>query len=262
MLFVSLALLTLAGVLTARRLWLGTGAVVAIWLATGAQGFVRATLPSVLGGLAAFGGAVGNGVAASAQASASQRLVSVMGRAEVAVVVVLAVAGVVARLRRGRFDTAAVVLAVAPVAILVGGSYGGEAIFRVYLFALPFLAYLAASACYPTPGPSRSRPAVLVVAVSFVVMTGFLFGYFGKEGWAHFSTGEVRAAETVFGSAPAHSLVVDGTGDYPIGFANVENVTYLHLVGEPPRSIAALLAAPEPTLYDWLADTSYAAVTS
>ena len=90
------------------------------------------------------------------------------------------------------------------------------------------------------------------------MMSGFLFGYFGKEQWAHFSVGEVRAAEAVFAAAPPHSLVVDGTGDYPIGFANFENVVALHLSAEPPASIAELLAAPEPLLYTWLEDSRYA----
>lgn len=256
-LVVALVLVGLAGGLTVRWLPLAVAAVVVSWLVTGAQGYMRATLPSILGGLTSLSGTVDQSLSKSAHASASQHLVSMMGRGEVAVIVAVAVVGLLRRVRGGRWDATAVVLALAPVAILVGGSYGGEAVFRVYFFALPFLAYLAAACCYPTPEHRRRASAGLALVVSFATLTGFLFGYYGKEQWAHFSIGELHAAETVLEDAPPRSLVVDGTGDYPIGFANFENVTYLHLSAEPADSIAALLAAPEPFLYSWLTDSRY-----
>ena len=167
-------------------------------------------------------------------------------------IAVVALAGLGRRIRNGRWDATAAVLAVAPVAILAGGAYGGEAVFRVYLFALPFLVFFAAACCYPTRAHERARSAVLAVLVSAITLTGFLFGYFGKEQWTHFTVGEA-----VFDGAPPRSLVVDGSGDYPVGFANFEHVTYLDLVSEPPAEIDALLAAPEPFLYGWLTDARY-----
>ena len=257
-LVVAVGLVGLTGGIVARRLPFAVAAVVGAWLVTGALGYMRVTLPSILGGITTLGGTVDQSLAKSAHASASQHLVALAGRGEVAVVALVACAGVARRARTGRWDRTALVLAVAPAAILAGGSYGGEAAFRVYFFALPFLAFLAAACCYPSRGRRGVAASVFMVAVSAVTLTGFLFGYFGKEEWSHFSLDEVRAAETVFGAAPAHSLVVDGTGDYPIGFANFENVTYLHIAAEPADSVARLLAAPEPVLYGWLSDTRYA----
>lgn len=258
--FVLVAALVLVGVIGGLRTrWLpvAVGGVVALWLATGALGYVRATLPSLLGGLMSLGGTVDQSLSKSAHASTSQHLVSMMGRGEVVVIVVVALAGLFGRWRRGGRDGTVVALAVAPVLILAGGPYGGEAVFRVYFFALPFLSFLAATACYPGPEHRRRASAALVFVVSLVTLSGFLFGYYGKEQWAHFSVGELRAAETVFANAPPGSLVVDGTGDYPIGFANFENVTYLHLAAESASSVTALLGAPEPVLYGWLTDSRY-----
>ncbi len=256
-LVVALVLVAFVGGLAHRRLALWVAAVVTAWLVTGALGYMRASLPSFLAGLTSLGGTVDQSLSKSAHASSSQHLVSLLGRLEVVVVVLAAVAGFWRRIRRGRWDATIAALALAPLAILAGGAYGGEAVFRVYFFALPFLAYFAAACCYPTPEQRNRYSSVLAVAVSAVMVTGFMFGYFGKEQWAHFSVGEMRAAETVFDGAPPGSLVVDGTGDYPIGFANFEHVTYLHLSAEPAASVATLLAAPEPFLYSWLTDTHY-----
>ena len=250
-------LLALARALRLRTLPVAVIAIVALWSATGALGYMRASLPSILRGLGTLGGTVDQSLSKTAHANASQHLVSTIGRGEVAVIAVVALAGLGRRIRNGRWDATAAVLAVAPVAILAGGAYGGEAVFRVYLFALPFLVFFAAACCYPTRAHERARSAVLAVLVSAITLTGFLFGYFGKEQWTHFTVGEVRAAEAVFDGAPPRSLVVDGSGDYPVGFANFEHVTYLDLVSEPPAEIDALLAAPEPFLYGWLTDARY-----
>ncbi len=257
-LVVGVVLVGLSGALASRRVVVAVAVVVVAWLATGALGYMRAELPSILGGLTSLGGTVDQSLSKSAHASTSQHIVSLMGRIEVLVVVGVALAGSARRIRNGRWDATAITLAAAPLAIVAGGAYGGEAVFRVYFFALPFLAYLAGAFCYPTPGYRSARSAALATVVSIAMMSGFLFGYFGKEQWAHFSLGEMRAAAAVLAAAPPHSLVVDGTGDYPIGFAAFENVTYLHLAAEPPASIAELLAAPEPFLYTWLEDARYA----
>ncbi len=257
-LIVAVLLIALVRGLTVRRLPLAVAGVVLLWLATGALGYMRVTLPSIIDGLVTLGGTVDQSLSKSSHAGASQHLVSLVGRSEVAVIAGVALVGVVRRVRHGRWDATAILLALAPVAILVGGSYGGEAVFRVYLFALPFLAYLAAACCYPTPAHGRALSAVIVFVVSLATLTGFLFGYYGKEAWTHFSIRELYAAQTVFVDAPPRSLVVDGAGDYPIGFAHFENVTYLHLSAESPASISTLLAAPEPVLYGWLSDARYA----
>jgi hypothetical protein len=182
--------------------------------------------------------------------------VSVMGRAEVALIAVLAVAGLLRRLRNGRWDLPAALLAIAPVSIVFGSAYGGEATFRVYLFALPFLAFFAAAFCYPTRHDHR-RAAPIALVVSAVLITATLFAYYGKEEWAHFSPSEERAAAYLYSVAPTNSVVVEGVEDYPTRFRRVGEITYVTLAAEPPRSSDSVLTDPVGVLYSWLTDRRY-----
>jgi hypothetical protein len=83
----------------------------------------------------------------------------------------------VALRRRDRQSWALVVAAASPVGLLLGSSYGNEGIFRVALFALPWLAILAA---YLLPEPGRRfwslsfHPArtVAVLALTMVNVIG------------------------------------------------------------------------------------------
>lgn len=82
------------------------------------------------------------------------------GPAVMLAVGLLAAAGVVVQWRRGAVSVGALVLAASPVLILGGSSYGSEAVFRVYLYALPWLAFLAAHVLVPAVVPGhRAAPA-------------------------------------------------------------------------------------------------------
>jgi hypothetical protein len=77
---------------------------------------------------------------------------------------VLALIGVVVQWRRGVINVSAVVLAGSPGIVLTMNSYGSEALFRVYLYALPWLAFLAAQALVPSASTAQA-PGVLVSPV-------------------------------------------------------------------------------------------------
>ncbi|MBK8078320.1 MAG: hypothetical protein IPK24_22930 [Kineosporiaceae bacterium] len=66
------------------------------------------------------------------------------GPAMMATVALLALAGVITRWVQGWVDLPVIALAGGPVLILGLNSYGSEALFRVYLYALPWLSFLAA----------------------------------------------------------------------------------------------------------------------
>jgi hypothetical protein len=171
---------------------------------------------------------------------------------------VLAVLGFALRMKRGHWDAAAAVLVLSPLVILVGGNYDGEALFRVFLFSLPFAAYFVALLLYPDPGSGRSWVTTgLAITVSVVVLAGFLFGYYGKEAWSYFSRGEIRAAEIVYDRAPPDTLLVEGTRDYPNQFRNPERFTYLAIASEPAASARRVLDRPVAKLSQWLSDPEY-----
>src|SRR5205823_14469963 len=96
-------------------------------------------------------------------------------------------------------------------------SYSGEARYRVYLFALPWLCFFAASACAPIREGRRATwvgPARLVL-VSAGLGVCLLFAYFGLELTNHVDSGDVAAATWFERHAPSDSLLVGATGSFP-----------------------------------------------
>src|SRR5262249_35938352 len=138
-LLAALALLAVARVVPIRKLPLLILGMELLWLLTGAQSYVGKNAGSILSGIGDLRNNVNRSLVQTAKIEPAQRLVAAFGRAEVVSIIALALLGIVLRVRRGRWDLAAALLAVAPLVIVMGSSYGGEATFRVYLFALPFL---------------------------------------------------------------------------------------------------------------------------
>jgi hypothetical protein len=233
-------------------------AITGAWLVTGARSYTVGNLSALLSGFGALSTNFSSNLANLGQLSPQQHVVSNLGRLVVAAMAVLAIAGLVRRRRLGHVDRAALIMCIAPGAILAGGNYGGEAIFRVYLFALPFAAFLAAGLFFTERGSNVGwRTPLAIVLVSGVLIGGFTFAYYGKETWSYFTPGEVRAATLVSETAPAGSLLVDGTLSYPVQFDNAEHFTYVTLATEPPPSIEQVLRDPVGVLHGWLSDPQY-----
>jgi GT2 family glycosyltransferase len=128
--------------------------------------------------------------------------VAVMG-----LMVVFALFGLARRAQVGVRARAPVCLVVAP-ALGVGlQSYGGEGGYRAYLFALPWLAFLAAVAC--TRAPSPGRPVRMdfgrLLAATAAVGECLLFAYFGQDTANRIRPDDVRAAVWYEGHAPPGS---------------------------------------------------------
>jgi hypothetical protein len=96
----------------------------------------------------------------------------------------LGVAGGLLRVRRGRIDMAPVLVAVAPITMLVVQNYGGEGQLRIYLFALPYLAFLVAWLVVTVAElrlPSARVRAALVAALACALAGPFLLAAYGQE---------------------------------------------------------------------------------
>lgn len=132
------------------------------------------------------------------------------------VLLVIAVAGGVRRLRSGRWDVAAATLVIAPLLIVLVQAYGGEARYRFYLLALPWLCFFAAAACVPLAPRVASALRHWRVALAGALMAPcFLLGYFGLELIYRVPSEEVSAGLWFERHAPLHSLVVDAATNQP-----------------------------------------------
>jgi hypothetical protein len=158
---------------------------------------------------------------------------------------------------RGLGVTAALLMALPGTLVLITG-FGGEVLFRAFLFAGPFIAFLAAAACLPKDG--RGFPVknlVITALVTAVLIPGFLLAYYGKEQQNYFTPAELRGVDWVNTHAPPGSLLVEGSKNYPAQFRNYERFTYVSIDREPPESFLPLLADPAPELEDWLSNPRY-----
>jgi hypothetical protein len=136
-------------------------------------------------------------------------LVAVMAKAVVIGVALLAIAGIVRQRRAGRVTIAPIAFAVAPVVAIPFQTYGGEIIYRAYLFALPWLAYYAAVACTSTRqgGTLGLVRAWRLAAATAAVGTALLFAYFGLEKINYVTGDDIAAVAWYENHAPNASMM-------------------------------------------------------
>jgi GT2 family glycosyltransferase len=189
--------------------------------------------------------------------SADQALVANVARGFSFLIVLIAAAGAFRQLRAGKVSRPAVVLAVAPVVLFATGNYDGEILFRIYLFAVPFLAFLGAHAFI---GHRRSWVSVVATTLATTLILGvFLVAYYGKERSNYFTPQEVAAARYMDTHAPSDSLLIDATNNYPFSFKNYERFVYVPIAEEPTASRDRVLADPATVLSNWANSGTYRA---
>jgi len=189
----------------------------------------------------------------------AQGLVVWGGRSVVALAVIVALVGVWRSWRNHTVQWTALILMLLPGALLVITGFDGEILFRVMLFAAPFIAFNAATAIVPQGDRQAPREMLAGVAILTVLfLPGFLLGYYGKERQNYFTPGEVQAAAWVSENAKPGSLLVEGSRNYPSQFRNYENFSYVPIDREPQGSWEAVIADPAGVLSDWLGDPRYA----
>ncbi len=256
----SVTLLVMFGLCSARSLPILFLILAVTWIIFPAVTYARAVLESIVEAFGQIFSNIEGTLINLAIASPGQQLVAYMGRGLTAAILGLFVLGVIRRMRKGYLDLHMLLLVIAPFSILAVSFYGGEMLFRVYFFALPFLAYFAASALFPTLTSGRGRLSqVLLVVVSAGLLVGLLFAYYGKERQYYFTPNEVAASEFLYNIAPPNSLLVEGARNYPSQFRNYEYFTYVAIDREDPMAIQRVLAAPAPILAAWLSNDQYAA---
>ncbi|MFD5479497.1 glycosyltransferase [Streptomyces hawaiiensis] len=186
------------------------GAVVltAAWNATVARRYVSANLDSFVDALTRPEANIWSGLSRLGDAAPSQVMVSWIDRGLSGGVFLLAALALMTRRWTRRTPLLPLVLFPLPLALV--NAYGGEMIFRAYMFALPAAAFLIAALLMPQ---GRRLPARMpVVAVLLAAMLGsLLFGYYSKEAMNRFSAQEVAATRYVTTQTPPGSVIISVT---------------------------------------------------
>lgn len=125
-------------------------------------------------------------------------------------------------------------LAVAAVPSVAANSYGGEIIFRAFLFALPFMAVTAAAVFFPHPRAGRAlRTGVALAVVSLVLAASASLANYGQEAINYFTPREVAASQWLYRTAPPGSWVIAANSNYPWAFAHYSDYSYSFLASPP-----------------------------
>lgn len=229
------------------------------WLATGAHSYMSQKFTQILTDLTHLGEHFTSTIHNSSTFSPAQLFVSNMVRGLTLSVFVLAGLGALRRLREKHFDLLIVVCALAPFVVLAASSYGGEVLFRVYLFSLPFMSLLIAMLFRPSPqNVQRWRTEIAAVFVCAALFVGFLFAYYGKDRWYYFTPDEVAASDYLYYNAPPGALLIEGSRNYPSEYQNYERFTYVQLAQEIPIN-TRLANDTIATLARWMSDPRYSA---
>ncbi|WP_239334670.1 hypothetical protein [Frankia sp. CiP3] len=166
------------------------------------------------------------------------------GRLLTAVIAVAALAGAVRLLRRsdGR-AVALLVLATTPIILIFGQNYGGEAILRVVLFALPWCAILAAVAvagASPAAALAGARSAMrgsrryLRVAGRYSLMAAtlltcaalFVPAYFGQDEIDLMSHDQVEANRYLYAHGRPGSVIMNIDSNAPVRSSDNYNLFF------------------------------------
>lgn len=257
MITVALAVLVVFKACRVRSLPIVSAAIVALWAALFASNFVGQEGLSIIKTVHLPWVQAEHNVSSVGDRSADQQLVAHASLVLMLAVAAVAALGAMRELRAGRrIDRILVALAGAPLLLLAGGDYGGEMLFRIFMFALPFASVLAAYALLPGARSSRGSwwPAIVTAVGCTTLAIGFMLTYYGQDNELYFTPQEVKASEYLYGNAPADALLIEGTSNYPRQFENYEKFKYVTLSQQPLRSQRKIIARPVSVLTDWMSD--------
>lgn len=237
-------------------------AVIAVgWIAYGGLPWLRANSSQIWSGFGALWANSSAHIVGGGQVPPDQIIVEWGARLLSAAIGMAAVAGFFRfRWRRGKaarrsWDRLAL-LGVASIAMVAGNNYGGEIIFRAFLFALPFMAVAAAALFFPRPSPRRRYLAGTALAVTTLLLAaGFFLSNYGTDAGNYFTPQEVTASQWLYRTAPAGAQVIAVNSNFPWAFVHYDRYTYTFLDGSgystdtlrnPVQEITFLMSPPYP----------------
>jgi hypothetical protein len=198
--------------------WLMLG-VLGVWLTTMAWDFLVETSETILGSLGSIFTNTEENVIDLSGRTLGRTVVAQTARGLTVVVVVFGFVGVVRAWRqasRGMVVSVAA-LAFAPAPMLIAQSYGGEMIFRIFLFGAPWLAFLMATSFFPSwQSWATSRAFATIVGLSTVLALAFVVAHFGNERSNRLTQAELDAIGVLYDVAEDGALITGVAPDWPI----------------------------------------------
>lgn len=245
-----------------KRVLILAGVITIGWILIAARSFLASNLYWIVESIGHPDANTKSTLVDLSQVTHGQVIVAKIDRLLSAGIWMLAVVGVWRRRRYRRLDRPFLLLALSPLPLIVSNNYGGEMLFRVFFFALPFVAIFAASSLFPSSRKGRSWLAsVSLFVVAALLLGGFSFSYYGKEQANYFSPEEVAAGTWVYSNAPPRSLILSVTSNWPYSFQHYELYDYewfaldsatvrRDIMRDPAATLAKIMAAPRhPTAY-------------
>ena len=244
-----LLVLTGLGLTRYRALWLSTLLIFVAWFSYGASGFWVGHIQGLLGGVGDVSSSVGKGLTQRVTGDpAYLRLQHLRIAWSLLYLVLAGIGGGLLLWRRHQLALALSGLALAPFAVIAVQSYGGEVILRCFLYAMPFLAVLAAAAlggllrARPTVAGPGSAAIVLVAAVALVTVRG------ANVSFERVSANDVRAAEYVTSTLPPGGSVALVEPFSPLRYRNILTQRVVSLPSGCETRLVACVAQLKPDL--------------
>jgi hypothetical protein len=155
----------------------------------------------------------------------------------VLIALMLASALRLARRQDGATALTLLALAIAPFGILFAQNYGGEGSLRVFLFSSPWRDILIALGVTTIARPRLRFAAALCTGLLLAYL--FIPAFYGAEELNIIPQGEVRASEYFYAHAPAGSVLIPASEDFPT------RVGARYTLMRPQSDVPALIG-PEP----------------
>jgi hypothetical protein len=172
------------------------------WISLGAIAFWSGHLNLIIGDVGHLGANVSSSLTGRIQGSSGRIDVLAVRIALAGTTALLALIGAIRRRRLGYGDWSLLLLGFAPFPLLAVQSYGGEALLRAYLFALPFVSLLAAMAFMPSTQPGRvGVPALCFCLIAALFAPAWLVARYGNERFDRVSSADLAAVKFLYANA-------------------------------------------------------------
>jgi hypothetical protein len=275
----SCAGLVIVGRCTPRGLPVLLGVIAIGWISFATVGYWSGHLSTIFGQIGRLSGTINSSVGARLIGTPMHEY-PVYGRLVLAGLIVgMALLGLLRRWHRRMTDRALLILLLAPLSIAALQNYGGEIALRIYLFALPAAAVLAAclffpqadtkpdtgtatahdsgTAIAPEPADRRTWPATrLVPAVASglvaVTLAGlFMLTRYGNEAYEQIPRGEKAAMDYIYARAGGGTSVlwlsrpagINATPQMPWQYRDIANVQFVSRDSpRNPAEVAGVIA--------------------